>query len=116
MRSVRARIIATFSLLTLLLIGIVLLSVLRPEDAQVDADAIDKASLTAAALADIDAEFTLQLETARAFPVTKDWSFAEAFRESVARVQADIEQAQALQSAPADPEVLAALDELAKDV
>lgn len=116
LRSVRARIIGTLSLLVLLLIGIVLVAVLRPETAQVDADAVDKASLTAAALADIDAEFTLQLETTRAFPVTKDWSFAEAFRESIARVQADIEEAQALQSAPADSEALAALNELAKDV
>ena len=116
LRSVRARIIATFSLLMLLLIGISLVSVFRSESGQVDVDAIEKASLTATALADIDAEFTLQLETVRAFPVTKDWSFAETFRNSIARVEADIQEAQALQSDSADPQALATLDDLARQV
>jgi diguanylate cyclase (GGDEF)-like protein/PAS domain S-box-containing protein len=119
LRSVRVRIVATFSLLTLLLIGISLVSVFRfgnDQADQVDVDAIEKASRTAAALADIDAEFTLQLETLRAFPVTKDWSFADAFRDSIARVEADIQEAQALQSDSADPQALAALDDVASEV
>ncbi|MGQ9573015.1 MAG: diguanylate cyclase [Dehalococcoidia bacterium] len=120
LRSVRARIIATFSLLMLLLMGIALVSAFsfrnQQDEARVDVDAIDKASSTAAALADIDAEFTLQLETLRAFPVTRDWSFAEAFRESVARVKADIEEAQALQGETADPETLAALNHLGREI
>jgi len=117
LRSVRARIIATFSLLMLLLVGISLASVLfRPENGQVDAGAIKKPSLTAAALADIDAEFTLQLETMRAFPVTKDWSFADAFRNSIARVKAHVQEAQSLQSDPADSQALATLDDIAKQV
>ncbi len=114
--SVRGRIIATFSLLTLLLIGISLASVFRSENDQVDVAAIEKASLTAAALADIDAEFTLQLETVRAFPVTRDWSFAEAFRNSIARVEAGIQEAQALQSDSTDSQAPAALDDLAREV
>ncbi len=118
LRSVRARIITTFSLLMLLLIGISLLSVFRfgNDESDVDVGAIEKATLTAAALRDIDAEFTLQLETLRAFPVTKDWSFAEAFRESVARVKVDVEDAQALQSDSADPQALAALDDIARQI
>lgn len=119
LRSVRVRIIATFSLLMLLLIGICLVSVFRfgnDQAAQVDADAIEKASLTAAALSDIDAEFTLQLETLRAFPVTKDWSFAEAFRASIARVKADVEEAKALQSDSPDPQALATLDDIARQI
>jgi diguanylate cyclase (GGDEF)-like protein/PAS domain S-box-containing protein len=117
LRSVRARIIATFSLLMLLLIGISLVSVFRSgndqaEQVDVDADAIQKASLTAAALSDIDAEFTLQLETLRAFPVTKDWSFAEAFRASIARVKADVDEARSLQSDPPNPQALATLDDI----
>jgi diguanylate cyclase (GGDEF)-like protein/PAS domain S-box-containing protein len=118
LRSVRARIIATFSLLTLLLIGICLLSVfpLVNDEADVDVDAVEKATLTAAALRDIDAEFTLQLETLRAFPVTKDWSFAETFRDSIARAKVDVEDAQALQSDSADVQTLAALDDIARQI
>jgi diguanylate cyclase (GGDEF)-like protein/PAS domain S-box-containing protein len=114
--SVRARIIATFSLLMLLLISISLLLVLRSGTDQVDADAIEKASLTAAALSDIDVEFTLQLEAVRAFPVTKDWSFADTFRDSVARVEADLQDAKALQSDPADAQTMATLDDIARQV
>lgn len=114
--SVRARIIAAFSLLMLLLIGISLMSALRSGNDQVDADAIEKASLTAAALSDIDVEFTLQLEAVRAFPVTKDWSFADTFRDSVARVEADLQDAKALQSDPADAQTLATLDDIARQV
>jgi diguanylate cyclase (GGDEF)-like protein/PAS domain S-box-containing protein len=116
LRSVRARIIATFSLLILLLVGISLASVFRFGNDQVDVDAIEKASLTAAALADIDTEFTLQIETLRAFPVTRDWSFADSFRSSIARVESDIQEAQALQSDSADPQALAALDDLAREL
>jgi len=117
LRSVRARIIVTFSLLMLLLIGISLTSVFfRPQTAQVNADAAKKASATAAALADIDAEFTLQLEVLRAYPVTKDWSFAETFRSSIARVQADAQEAQSLLSDSADPQTLATLDDIARQV
>ncbi len=116
LRSVRARLIVTFSLLLLSLIGIVLLSVFRFGNDQIDVDGVEKASLTAAALSDIDAEFTLQLETLRAFPVTRDWSFAEAFRASIARVEADVQEAQALQSDSADPQTLAALDDIARQV
>ena len=118
LRSVRARIIATFSVLMLLLIGISLISVFRfgNDQGDVDVGAIEKASLTAAALRDIDADFTLQLETLRAFPVTKDWSFAEAFRDSIARVEANIQEAQALQSDPADSQTLATLDDIARQV
>jgi diguanylate cyclase (GGDEF)-like protein/PAS domain S-box-containing protein len=116
LRSVRARIIATFSLLMVLLIGISLVSAFRSGTAQVDTDAIQKASLTAATLSDLDAEFTLQLETLRAFPVTKDWSFAEAFRNSIARVKASVEEARTLQADSADPQALAALDDIAKQV
>jgi diguanylate cyclase (GGDEF)-like protein/PAS domain S-box-containing protein len=117
LRSVRARIIATFSLFTLLLIGVCLISVFRLGDdqaGQVDVDAVEKASLTTAALRDIDSEFTLQLETMRAFPVTKDWSFADTFRESIARVQENVEEAKALQGDPADSQTLAALDDIAR--
>jgi diguanylate cyclase (GGDEF)-like protein/PAS domain S-box-containing protein len=114
---VRARIIATFSLLMLLLIGISVASVLlRPHNGQVDAGAVKKASLTAAALSDIDTELTLQLETLRAFPVTKDWSFAQSFRDSIARVKADVEEARTLQGDSADPQTLAALDDIAGHV
>jgi diguanylate cyclase (GGDEF)-like protein/PAS domain S-box-containing protein len=119
LRSLRVRIIATFSLLMLLLIGICLVSVFRfgnDQAAQVDTGAIEKASLTAAALSDIDAEFTLQFETLRAFPVTKDWSFAEAFRASIARVKANVEQAKALQSDPPDAQALATLDDIARQL
>jgi diguanylate cyclase (GGDEF)-like protein/PAS domain S-box-containing protein len=116
LRSVRVRIIATFSLLMVLLIGVSLVPVFRTGSAQVDADVVEKASLTAAALSDIDAEFTLQLETLRAFPVTEDWSFAEAFRSSIARVEAAVQETQALQSDPADSQTLAALDGIAREV
>jgi len=118
LRSVRARIIATFSLLMLLLIGISLISVFRfgNDEGDVDVGAIEKTTLTAAALRDIDAEFTLQLETLRAFPVTKDWSFAEAFRDSIVRVKVDVEDVQALQSDSADPQTLAALDDIARQI
>ncbi len=118
LRSVRARIIATFSLLLLLLIGISVVSILRfgNDEGDIDVGAIEKASLTAAALSDIDIEFTLQLETLRAFPVTRDWSFAEAFRDSIARVETDVQEAQALQSDSADPQTLAALDDIARQV
>ena len=118
LRSIRVRIIAAFSLLILLLIGISLLSVFRSGNDQVDIDtsAIETASSTAAALSDIDVEFTLQIETLRAFPISQDWSFAEAFRDSIARVEASIQEAQALQSDPADSQALAALDGLAREV
>ena len=118
LRSVRARIIATFSLLALLLIGISLVSVFRfgNDEGDVDVGAIEKISLTTAALRDIDAEFTLQIETLRAFPVTKDWSFAETFRDSIARVKVNVEDAQALQSDSADPQALAALADIAKQI
>lgn len=119
LRSVRARIIATFSLLVVLLIGICLVSAFRfgnGQADQVDAAAIEKASLTTAALSDIDAEFTLQLETLRAFPVTKDWSFAEAFRASIARVKAGVEETQALQGDSADPQAVAALADIARQL
>ena len=117
LRSVRARIIVTFSLLMLLLIGISLVSVFfRPGTAQVDAGAAKKASGTAAALADIDTEFTLQLEVLRAIFVTKDWSFAETFRSSIARVKASVQEAQALQGDSAEPQTLATLDDIAKQV
>jgi diguanylate cyclase (GGDEF)-like protein/PAS domain S-box-containing protein len=100
----------------LLLIGISLVSVFRFGNDQVDVDAVEKASLTTAALTDIDAKFTFQLETLRTFPVTEDWSFAPAFRDSIARIEADIQAAQALQSDSADPQALAALDDLASEV
>jgi diguanylate cyclase (GGDEF)-like protein/PAS domain S-box-containing protein len=119
LRSVRARIIVTFSLLMLLLVGISLVSVFfRPQTAQVDvdADAVKKASATAAALADIDTEFTLQLEVLRAFPVAKDWSFADTFRSSIARVQAHVQEARSLQGDSADPQTLATLDDIANRV
>jgi len=116
LRSVRARIIVTFSLLMLLLIGISALSVFRPQTAQVNPDAAKKASGTAAALADIDTEFSLQLEVLRAFPVTKDWSFAETFRNSVARVGAAVEEAKSLQGDSVDPQTLATLDDIANRV
>jgi diguanylate cyclase (GGDEF)-like protein/PAS domain S-box-containing protein len=119
LRSVRARIIVTFSLLMLLLIGISLASVfLRPQTAQVnvDADAVRKASATAAALADIDTELTLQLEVLRAYPVTKDWSFADTYRSSIARVEASVQEAKDLQGDSADPQTLATLDDIARGV
>jgi len=116
LRSVRARLMVTFSLLMLPLIGISLVSVFSSGNEQIDVDGVETASLTAAALSDIDAEFTLQLETLRAFPVTKDWSFAEAFRNSIARVEADVQEAQAVQSDSADPQTLAALDDIARQV
>jgi diguanylate cyclase (GGDEF)-like protein/PAS domain S-box-containing protein len=117
LRSVRARIIVTFSLLMLLLIGISLVSVLfRPQTHQVDADAVRNPSLAAAALADVDAEFTLQLETLRAYAATKDGGSTDPFRSSIARVKAHVQEAQALQSDSADPQALATLDDIAKRV
>ncbi|MCJ7510839.1 MAG: GAF domain-containing protein [Dehalococcoidia bacterium] len=117
LRSVRARIIVTFSLLMLLLVGISLIPVFfRPQTAQVnvDADAVKKASATAAALADIDTELTLQLEVLRIFPVTKDWSFADTYRSSVARVEASVQEAKDLQGDSADPQTLATLDDITR--
>jgi diguanylate cyclase (GGDEF)-like protein/PAS domain S-box-containing protein len=116
LRSIRARIIAAFSLLLLLIVGIALVSFLRSGSDQVDTAAIENASRTVAALGDIDVELTLELESVRAFPVTKDWSFADTFRDSVTRVQAHIQEAQALQSDPSDPEALAALDDISRQV
>jgi diguanylate cyclase (GGDEF)-like protein/PAS domain S-box-containing protein len=107
---------ATFSLLLLLIVGISLVSFLRFGNGQVDAAAIEKASRTVAALSDIDTELTLEIETVRAFPVTKDWNFAQTFRDSVARVEAHIQEAQALQSDPGDSQVLAALDDISRQV
>ncbi len=117
LRSIRARIIATFSLLTLLLVGISVLSVLRfGGNEQVDAGAVQKASLTAATLADIDTELTFQLETLQNFPETNDWSLANEFRDSIAKVEAYIQDAQELQTDPADSQTLATLDDIAKGV
>jgi diguanylate cyclase (GGDEF)-like protein/PAS domain S-box-containing protein len=116
LRSIRVRIIATFSLLLLLIVGISLVSFLRFGGGQVDAPAIENTSRTVAALSDIDVELTLQLETVRAFPVTKDWSFADTFRDSITRVQAHVQEAQALQSDSGDPQALAALDDISRQV
>jgi diguanylate cyclase (GGDEF)-like protein/PAS domain S-box-containing protein len=94
------------------------LAVLRSgnDEGQVDAGTVEKASLTAATLANIDTEFTLQLETLTNFPETKDWSLANEFRDSIARVETAVQEAQALQTDPADSQTLATLDEIAKGV
>jgi len=116
-RSIRARIIATLSLLTLLLVGIAVLSVLRSGSSeQIDAGIVEKASLTDAALTDIDTELTFQLETLQNFAGSKDWSLANEFRDSIVRAETYIQNAQELQTDPADSQTLATLGEIAKDV
>jgi diguanylate cyclase (GGDEF)-like protein/PAS domain S-box-containing protein len=116
LRSIRARIIATFSLLLLLIVGISGVSFLRFGNGQVDAPAIENTSRTVAALSDIDVELTLELESVRAFPVTTDWSFADTFRDSITRVQTHIQEAQALQTDSGDAQALAALDDISRQV
>ncbi len=114
--SIRGRIVVGFLLLTVLLVAAAAASFLRIQSNQGHLDNLDDLSAAAIALERTQVEFTLQTQALQGYVASQDVGFVTAFRDSLARVEGNIQDARAGLQAGGGSDQLAALDGFAQTV